>query len=370
MKDYAPLEDLRILNFEIPTETPEEDGTFQWKSTTLVLVEVKSENTLGWGWTYANRATAELIRDHFQSSLVGKNVFDINDCWNLMNRSIRNLGRPGICSMAIAAVDNALWDLKAKLLKLSLVKLLGQSSESIPIYGSGGFTNYSLRQLEEQVQGWVEKGIRMIKIKVGRDLVNDINRVEFLRKLLGDNFEIFVDANGALTPQKALEFSNRIYHLGVTWFEEPVSSDDLQGLKYIRQKSPSGMAITAGEYGYDNFYFRRMLDAGAVDILQADATRCAGITGFLQAAQISEAYQIPLSSHTAPYLHLHPACSLRRFHSLEYFFDHARIEEMFFDISAVIKDGNMYPNLNYAGMGVVFNYDRARPYLVRDSGTN
>jgi L-alanine-DL-glutamate epimerase-like enolase superfamily enzyme len=138
----------------------------------------------------------------------------------------------------------------------------------------------------------------------------------------------------------------------VRWFEEPVSSDDLCGLKLIRDRAPSVMEIAAGEYGYDSWYFQRMLEAQAVDVLQADATRCGGITGFMQAANLCQAYHLPLSAHTAPALHMHVGCAAIPVRNLEYFHDHVRIEQMFFDGVPQPVNGELRPDLSRPGMGL------------------
>src|SRR5205085_10704766 len=129
----------------------------------------------------------------------------------------------------------------------------------------------------------------------------------------------FVDANGAYGRKQALAFAAAFAEQNVTWFEEPVSSDDLAGLRLVRDRAPAGMDMAAGEYGYDLYYFRRMLEAGAVDVLQADATRCAGITGFLQLAPLCQARGFALSAHCAPSLHVHPCCAVLPLRHLEYF---------------------------------------------------
>ncbi len=202
--------------------------------------------------------------------------------WEAMVHAIRNLGRPGICSMAIAAVDSCLWDLKARLLDVPLVTLLGAAHDGAPVYGSGGFTSYSTAQLQKQLGGWVAEGIPRVKMKIGAHPDQDLDRVRAARQAIGPEPELFVDANGAYSRKQALDFADAFTEFGVSWFEEPVSADDLAGLHLLRDRAPAGMEIAAGEYGYDLWYFRRMLEAEAVDVLQADATRCAGITGFLQ----------------------------------------------------------------------------------------
>lgn len=269
-----------------------------------------------------------------------------------MLNSIRNLGRPGIVSTAIAAVDSALWDLKARLLRVPLVKLLGAARESVPIYGSGGFTSYPVKQLQEQLAGWVERGIPRVKMKIGRDAEADMKRVRAAREAIGPDAELFVDANGAYSRKQALKQAEAFAEMDVKWFEEPVSSDDLSGLHLIRNRAPAGMEIAAGEYGYDPGYFHRMLEAEAVDVLQADATRCGGVSGFMQAGNLCEAYQLPLSAHTAPALHTHLCCATVPLRHLEYFHDHVRIEQMLFDGIPEPIQGELRPDLSRSGMGI------------------
>jgi len=274
--------------------------------------------------------------------------------------AIRNLGRPGICSMAISVVDTAMWDLKAKCLGLSVAELLGQARPSIPVYGSGGFTSYSIDELQEQFGRWAQQGLGKVKMKVGRQPAADIERVRAVAQRVGRSVELFVDANGAYTRKQALRFAECFADEGVVWFEEPVSSDDLAGLRLLRDQGPAGVAISAGEYGYDLPYFRRMLEAQAVDILQADATRCGGITGFMGAAALCEAFNVPLSSHCAPSLHIPLCCAARPAVHLEYFHDHVRIEHMLFDGVLDPVAGSLSPATGRLGLGLVFKEQDAR----------
>jgi L-alanine-DL-glutamate epimerase-like enolase superfamily enzyme len=360
----AKIQNIAVSVFNIPTDAPESDGTLEWDHTTLVLVEATAANTCGLGYSYADRATAILVQDVLAPIVEGRDAMDVRGAWSAMVSAIRNLGRPGIASMAIASVDNALWDLKARLLGIPLAKLLGVVRESIPVYGSGGFTSYSDAQLQRQLARWAECGIEMVKMKVGRKPEDDVRRVQIARDAIGERAALFVDANGAYSRKQALELAQQFQEYGVTWFEEPVSSDDLAGLRLIRNRAPAGMEIAAGEYGYDASYFCRMLEAEAVDVLQADATRCAGITGFLTAAAVCEAYCMPLSAHTAPSMHAHVCCALPPVRHLEYFHDHVRIERELFEGVLEPKKGRLYPDLTRPGNGLQLRTSDAQRYLA------
>ena len=354
MTPLARIETVEVRAYRIPTDAPEADGTFHWDATTLVVVHVSGGSRQGVGYTYADAATATLIGEALADIVTGSDAFDIAKGSAAMTRAVRNLGRPGIASMAISAVDNALWDLKAKLLNLPLVKLLGQAHAAIPIYGSGGFTSYDDTHLVDQLRGWIDSGIHMVKMKIGAHPHEDLRRVKTAREAIGAEAGLFVDANGAYTRKQALAFAERFVDFNVCWFEEPVSSDDLSGLHLLRDRAPAGIDISAGEYGYDLAYFRRMLAADAVDVVQADATRCGGITGFLRAAALAEAFGVPLSSHCAPALHIHVCCALANAVHAEYFHDHARIEQMLFDGTVAAHEGALRPDLSRPGLGIEF----------------
>jgi L-alanine-DL-glutamate epimerase-like enolase superfamily enzyme len=360
----VPIADLSTQAYLIPTERPESDGTLQWHHTTLVVVEASAGGQRGLGYSYADVSTANLIQEMLADVVVGQDAMAVSDCWLAMVEAIRNLGRPGIASMAISAVDAALWDLKARLLNLPLVSLLGRVRDGVPIYGSGGFTSYSIKELQEQMSGWANDGFQHVKMKVGRDPGGDPERVRAAREAIGCGIDLFIDANGAYGRKQALMLAETFVESGVRWFEEPVSSDDLEGLRLIRDQGPAGMDITAGEYGYDLFYFRRMLEAGAVDVLQADATRCGGITGFLQVAALCHAQPIPLSAHCGPSIHVHPGCALTPVRHIEYFHDHVRIERMLFDGALVPVHGVLYPDLTCPGMGLELKRADAERFAV------
>jgi len=359
-----PIKEVRVSAYTIPTEQPESDGTIQWTATTMVLVEVLAGGKTGLGYSYADATAGKLVESLLAGVVIGGNALDIATAHASMAWQVRNLGRPGIASMAISAVDNALWDLKAKLLDRSLLDLLGAARDRAPVYGSGGFTSYTVEKLQAQLGGWVAEGIKMVKMKVGRDTAADIGRVRAAREAIGPDTAFCVDANGGYSRKQALAQAEKFAELGVCWFEEPVSADDLEGLRLLRDRAPAGMNIVAGEYGYDAWYFRRMLTAGAVDVLQADATRCTGLTGFLQAGALCEAFELPFSFHCAPAQHATVACAVPSFWVGEYFFDHARIEQMFFEGASRPVEGALVPDRSRPGLGLEFKRADAAPYAV------
>jgi L-alanine-DL-glutamate epimerase-like enolase superfamily enzyme len=362
----ATVDNLTVGAYTIPTDAPEADGTFEWQQTTIVVVEIEGAGRRGLGYSYTDASAATLIRGTLAAVVRDRSVMDVGAAWVAMARAVRNMGRPGLAATAIAAIDTALWDLKARVLDLPLVTLLGAVRPGVDLYGSGGFTSYPLDRLQDQCAAWVNAGISRVKMKIGRDAEADIGRVKAVRDAIGGSADLFVDANGAFDRKQALGVANAIAPFNVTWFEEPVTSDDLEGLRMMRDRSPAGMEIAAGEYGYDLFYFRRMLEAGAVDVLQADATRCGGITGFLQVGALCDAFGIPLSAHTAPSLHLAPCCALGRARHIEYFHDHVRIEQLIFDGAPTPgADGCLYPDLSRVGLGLELKRSDANRFQAR-----
>jgi L-alanine-DL-glutamate epimerase-like enolase superfamily enzyme len=358
-----PITAVRARAFVIPTDRPEADGTFAWTATTLVVAEIQAGGRTGIGYTYADAAIVRLIEKTLGPVLIGQDALDIPGRWQAMRRTVRNLGFAGLAATAISALDGALWDLKAVLLDLPLASLFGQLRDAVPIYGSGGFTSYDDGTLAEQLAGWVERdGCRWVKMKVGTEPDRDPARVKAARRAIGAA-GLFVDANGAYDRKQALRFAEIFAEQDVAWFEEPVSSDDLAGLALLRERAPAKMEIAAGEYGYDIDYFHSMLAAGAVDVQQADATRC-GITGFLQAATLCEAHHIPLSCHCGPAMHVHVACAAPRLRHIEWFHDHVRIEHLLFDGAPRAEGGLIRPDLSRPGHGIQLKERDAARYLV------
>lgn len=363
MTSFPEIRSGTAAAYTIPTDAPEGDGTFEWNATTLVLVQLTAGDMQGLGYSYTHRVAAPLVRELIAKAVAGTDVGQLPATCQMIRSQQRNYGAEGIAATALSAIDVALWDLKAKLQGLSLASLLGCVCTSAPVYGSGGFTTYDDGQLRAQLSHWVADGIPRVKMKIGTHPEDDLRRVGVARDAIGSDAELFVDANGAYSRKQALHFAARFAHdYGVTWFEEPVSSDDLRGLHLLRDRGPAGMDIAAGEYGFSSLYLERMLSAEAVDVLQADATRCGGVTGFMAASAMCQAHPLPLSAHCAPSIHMHLACASAPLRHVEYFHDHARIESMLFDGFRKPVNGAMHPDFSRPGLGLIFKEQDAERF--------
>jgi L-alanine-DL-glutamate epimerase-like enolase superfamily enzyme len=357
------VERLTVSACTIPTDEPESDGTFAWESTTIVIVEAHAGGETGLGYTYADVSAARFVESLLEPTVRGRDALAVCAAWEAMQEAIRNAGRPGLGQMAVSAVDAALWDLKARLLDIPLVVALDAIHEHVPIYGSGGFTSYSDARLREQLGGWAAEGIPRVKMKVAREPERDPERLDAAREAVGDDAELYVDANGAFTRKRALAWAERYAgEWGVSWLEEPVSSDDLDGLRLSRDRAPAELEIAAGEYGDILPYFERM--SGAVDCLQADVTRCGGITGLLRVGALCDARSLDLSGHCAPQISAHALAAVRRLRHLEYFHDHVRIESMLFAGCLEPIDGALVPDRSRPGHGLELQRGEAERWSV------
>lgn len=358
----------QISAFTIATDQPESDGTAKWDSTTILIVELSAHGVTGLGYSYCNLASAYVAKELIEKHVFHADAFDIPSLHSALDRQVRNWGRPGLVSNAISAIDTALWDLKARVLGQPLVKLLGQVRESIHAYGSGGFTSYTEKELIHQLTNWASEGFSCVKMKIGRQPDEDVARVAAVQKALKGRAQLYVDANGAYDRQQALHKSHEFGDLGVSWFEEPVTSDDRIGLHFMVERAPAVMKIAAGEYIYVLDDARLMIDAHAVDVLQTDVTRCGGISNFLKIGDLCEISHYPYSAHTAPSIHATLCCSILPAMNVEYFHDHVRIEHMIFDGAAMAVNGMLKPDLSRSGLGLEIKRADAEKYQVFSAG--
>jgi L-alanine-DL-glutamate epimerase-like enolase superfamily enzyme len=356
----APIESLTVDAFTIPTDRPESDATLEWDSTTIVVVELDGGGESGIGYTYAPAAAAEVIRSLLAPLLIGAEALAPPRSWAAMQRAVRNAGRRGLCAMAVAAADLALWDLRAKLLGLPLADAIGRFHEAIPAYGSGGFTSYTDAELAAQLGGWAEDGFERVKLKVGRDPKRDPERLGVAREAIGPEVELMVDANGAFHRAEAARWAERYADYDVAYLEEPLSSDDLEGLHWLRDRLPAGMQLAAGEYASDLDELERL--AGCVEVLQGDVTRCGGVTNLLRADGLCRARQLRFSAHCAPQASAHLCCAMETALHVEYFHDHARVESLLFDGALVPRGGRLQPDPARPGLGIELKRADAEPF--------
>jgi L-alanine-DL-glutamate epimerase-like enolase superfamily enzyme len=237
--------------------------------------------------------------------------------------------------------------------------------DGVPVYGSGGFTTQSDAELRGQLSGWVEQGLPRVKIKIGESwgsrVARDLERVATARRTIGDDVALYVDANGAYDAGQAVRVARRLDEHGVTWFEEPVSSDDHVGLRRVRAAADAD--VTAGEYGDSLAYFAHLLAADAVDCVQVDATRCGGYTEWRRIAALAAAYGLEVSGHCAPSLHAPVAMATPNLRHLEWFADHVRIESRFLEGFSSPRDGDVVPP-EVAGHGLVLREADLTSYRV------
>jgi len=356
----ATIDRLETGVYRFPTPEPEADGTYRWDATVAVVVQAIAGDVSGLGWTYSTGAAADLVPEHLEKVVVGKPVDDVTACWEAMHRECRNLGTRGLVMQMISAVDIALWDLKARCAGLPLAQLFGTVRDQMPVYGSGGFTTLSDEQLAEQVKAWREAGCTQMKIKIGeawgRCVERDLQRAGQFRELAGADVRLMVDANGGYSIGQARCVGAALDELDVVWFEEPVSSDDLDGLRLLR--SVLECDVAAGEYA-SGIYDARAL-CGAVDCLQLDVTRCGGYTGFARCAAVAASQNLEVSGHCAPALTVPIGCATINIRHTEWFVDHARLEPLLVEGVPDVRDGAMHAVTDRPGHGYTLREDAAR----------
>ncbi len=286
-----------------------------------LFVHIKTDGGFeGLGVGQASPGVREVISNALRPLLIDADPMDIRQLWDDMFWLSRQFGSGGIGALAISAVDIGLWDLKAKALGLPLYKLIGAVRDSVPVYGSGGGTHLTKDELVAEAAGYVERGIPRVKIKVGKDFgraeKEDIERVTAVRDAVGYDVALYVDANSAYHPKQAIYLAKEFEQSQVGWFEEPVLTEDVEGLARI--VGATSIQIATGEQEYSVHGFRGLLSAAAVDIVQPDVFRVGGVTAWLRIAELAETFNRPVAPHLAPLVHLHLACTIPNLKSLEY----------------------------------------------------
>jgi L-alanine-DL-glutamate epimerase-like enolase superfamily enzyme len=309
--------------------------------------------------------------------LVGEDPRDVERLWNKMFFSTVDLGNRGlhmldmrnrgILTQAVAAVDNALWDLLGKIYEVPVYKLLGGFRDKVPIIAIGGYykAGKGQDQLNDEMMHYREIGMAGVKFKVGRvSVAEDIRRVERVRQVVGDDFIIACDANQAWLPQQAIEFCREAEKLNLRWIEEPVRwYDQNAGLKMVRDST--SIPVNAGQGELTAFGCRDLITSGAVDILNVDATIAGGVTEWRRIASMAAMFHVQMAHHEEPQVALSLLASVPNTLYVEIFPSYER-DPMWVDLPVEqprIRDGFMeLPTGN--GFGIQLNQDVIEKYRI------
>ena len=312
-------------------------------------------------------AIRNVIEQNLKDLLIGQDPFNIEKLWNDMFWRVRGYGRKGIAFCAISAVDIGLWDLKAKALGVPLYRLLGPYQETVPMYGSGGWTHFTEKELIEEQTGYVARGWPRIKMKVAKDFgqseAEDLKRLAAVRKAVGDKVEIYLDANNGYYAKQAIRMSRAFEQYNVGWFEEPVLADDIEGLAAISRAT--NIPVATGEHEYTKYGFKELIARGGADIVQPDVGRVGGVTEWMKVAHLAHAFNLPVAPHAVQLVHLHTACATPNLKVVEYLGVAEEGDKIFYkDIPMPDNKGNWTPFKDKPGLGLELDPTAVKKYKV------
>jgi L-alanine-DL-glutamate epimerase-like enolase superfamily enzyme len=354
------IEAIRSAYHRLPLEPMGDAGHGAIDSEEIVTVRVLAGGLEGHGYAYTigrgGRALQALIDHDLAPLLLGRDATDIAALWRLMWQRLLYVGRGGLASFAIAALDIALWDLRGLRERKPLYALLGASPREIPAYGSGVDLPKSLEQLLEQTEGFLARGLPGVKVKIGRAASEDEARVAAVRKLVGDRVDLMVDANMAWTAEEALERGRRLEAFGLYWFEEPTVPEDVAG--HARLARELNVPIAIGESLHSPHEFEQYVAARAAGIVQIDPVTNGGITASLRALRLADAAGLRTSSHYTDELSAHLLCASRNPVYLE---KHAFALDAYLETPQRVIDGRVRPT-DVPGTGMRFDAARLERY--------
>jgi L-alanine-DL-glutamate epimerase-like enolase superfamily enzyme len=366
MRD-ATITDVTTTMLRQPDVPGIQDATIRHRDTgrSALFVHIKTDlgqEGLGVGTPIAR----EVIERVLKPLLIGRDPLWIEKIWDDMFWRVRGYGRKGVAFCAISAVDIALWDLKAKLFGVPLYRLLGPYTDRVPIYGSGGWTSYTEAELVREQTSYVERGIPRVKMKVAKDFGRsereDIQRLAAVRKAVGDDVEIYVDANNGYYAKQAIGMARHLSEYDVKWFEEPVLADDISGLAAVARAID--IPVATGEHEYTRYGFKSLIAEGGADIVQPDVGRVGGVSEWMKVAHLAQAFNLPIAPHAVQLVHLHLACCIPNLKVVEYLGTVEEGDRIWYTEFPQQQDGYWSPYADRPGLGLELSPDAVRRFAI------
>lgn len=348
------IERIETAYYRLPLEASGDAGHGLLDTEELITLKLHAEGLTGHGYSYTigkgGRAIKSLIDHDITPVVLGKDATDIEGIWKLLWQRLLYVGRGGIAAFAVAALDVALWDLKGLAASKPLYAVIGAEARAIPAYGSGVDLPKPLDGLLRQTEGFMARGFPGVKVKIGRaDRAEDEARVAAVRKLIGPDADLMVDANMAWSAAEALERGRRMEQFNLFWYEEPTIPEDVAGHAMLAREL--SVPIAVGESLHSPHEFQRYVDEQAAHVVQIDPITNGGITVSLKAMQLADAAGLKVSSHYADELSAHLLCAARGAIYLE---KHAFALDAYLEQPQQVLDGHVRPT-EAPGSGMRFD---------------
>jgi len=353
------IEEVRTDWLRIPLSQPIADSTHVLRFIDLILVEIRAGDHVGTSYMlsfdYAPALLKGIVDQELKRHVLGQPADAIRAVYQRNLAATEYIGREGVAMWGISAIDVALWDLLARRLGVPAAVLFGQNTTAVPVYGSGGWLSYTDEQLADEVAGYVARGFAGVKLKVGGDEDRDVERVHAVRRAVGPNCMLMVDANQALTLEKAVRLARRLEDCRLDWFEEPFPKDDIES--YVQLANRTEIPLAAGEREFGTQGFRRLLTARAISVVQPDLLRAGGVTGWRLVAELAEINLLRIAPHFYREYDLHLAASQPHTVAIESFDWLDSLLESPFEV----RDGRAHVS-QQPGFGVAFKPEAIRQF--------